>query len=207
MRSICASVGGGVAAIVAGEFVSKAAHRPQFTRPMTQDGDVGVTGVLARASERRREGSPRADGEEQARGEADLTLLWDREGGVAGEEGGGGGGGEEGDGAVGGEVSLPVAPLRCGAGSPRLGPGTVGWSAGRRSGASGAGTGRDAAWTWTIDATRRDRLLPLAVFLSQSCRHQNLAHQAYYEGTFVTLNITFIYLRIVLISTSLPQAR
>ena len=33
------------------------------------------------------------------------------------------------------------------------------------------------------------------------------AHQAYYEGTFVTLNITFIYLRIVLISTSLPQAR
>ena len=34
---------GCVVAIVAGEFVSKAAHRPQFTRPMTADGDVGVT--------------------------------------------------------------------------------------------------------------------------------------------------------------------
>ena len=94
-------------------------------------------------------------------------------------EGGGGGkasleeeeeGEEEGDElkwAVGGEVQESGA-LAVRGGFAAAWTRTVGWSAGRRSGASGAGTGRDAAWTWTIDATRRDRLLPLAVFLSVS---------------------------------------
>ena len=184
---------GCVVAIVAGEFVSKAAHRPQFTRPMTADGDVGVTpgywrvlqnvagkgpkgpmgkSKLASAvrmahatsstcpprarawttrtattraceSPRRRAcESPRRRSKRRRRGRRRATSSngpWAAR-------------------------FRRAAPSRCGAGSPRLGPGTVGWSAGRRSGASGAGTGRDAAWTWTIDATRRGRLLPLAVF-------------------------------------------
>ena len=68
---------GCVVAIVAGEFVSKAAHRPQFTRPMTADGDVGVTPGYWRVLQNvAGEGSPGPMGRASSRA-ADLTLLWD----------------------------------------------------------------------------------------------------------------------------------
>ena len=67
-----------VVAIVAGEFVSKAAHRPQFTRPMTADGDVGVTPGYWRVLQNVAGKGPRGPmGKSKLASEADLTLLWD----------------------------------------------------------------------------------------------------------------------------------
>ena len=69
---------GCVVAIVAGEFVSKAAHRPQFTRPMTQDGDVGVTPGYWRVLQNVAGKGPRGPmGKSKLATAADLTLLWD----------------------------------------------------------------------------------------------------------------------------------
>ena len=69
---------GCVVAIVAGEFVSKAAHRPQFTRPMTADGDVGVTPGYWRVLQNVAGKGPRGPmGKSKLASAADLTLLWD----------------------------------------------------------------------------------------------------------------------------------
>ena len=65
-------------AIVAGEFVAKAAHRPQFTRPMTEGGDVGVTPGYWRVLQNVSGKGPKGPmGKSKLASAADLTLLWD----------------------------------------------------------------------------------------------------------------------------------
>ena len=67
-----------VGAMVAGEFLAKAAHRPQFAGAMRQDGDVGVTPgywrVLCHVAGKSNKGPM---GKSKLVRAADATALWD----------------------------------------------------------------------------------------------------------------------------------